>query len=211
MERKNKPPTIPISPSLPQPVISVSDLTVTATLPSHDSVTVHLLGATVTSWTTSQGIENLFLSTAAHLDGSKAIRGGIPIVFPAFGPPPKDHATGKLPQHGFVRSSLWEFLGKNTSESQSGDGSGLQAADEEVRLDFGLSSGMLSEDLKAKWPYDFGLVYSVTLGRGTLETGLHVQNKGEAAFEFQALFHNYFKVDVSHLYRAFPFPHPSDQ
>lgn len=196
MDRKNKPSTIPISPSLPQPVVDVSGLTIQATLPSRDTVIINLFGATVTSWTLASGQEQLFLSSAAKLDGSKAIRGGIPIVFPAFGPPPKDHATGKLPQHGFARSVLWEFLGKNTSESKSGKKGG----DEEVKLDFGLSSGMLPEDLRSKWPHDFGLVYSVTLGRGTLETGLHVQNKGTEAFEFQALFHNYLKIEVRSTY-----------
>lgn len=102
---------------------------------------------------------------------------------------------------------LWEFLGKNTSES--GGASGKKAgADEEVKLDFGLSSGMLPEDVRAKWPYEFGLVYSVTLGKGTLETGLHVQNKGGEAFEFQALFHNYLKIEVGPT-SILPLPSPS--
>jgi glucose-6-phosphate 1-epimerase len=192
MDRKHKPSTIPISPSLPQPVVDVSDHTVKATLPSHDTVTINLFGATVTSWTLSSGTEQLFLSTAAKLDSSKPIRGGIPIVFPVFGPPPNEHATGKLPQHGFARSVLWEFLGKNTSES----GGGSRRGYEEVKLDFGLSPEMLSEEMRAKWPHEFGLVYSVTLGKGTLETGLHVQNTGGEAFEFQALFHTYLKIEV---------------
>lgn len=192
MERKHKPSTIPISPSLPQPAVDVSDHTIKASLPSRDTVTINLFGATVISWTLASGEEQLFLSSAAKLDGSKAIRGGIPIVFPVFGPPPKDHATGKLPQHGFARSVLWEFLGKNTSESASGKRGG----DEEVKLDFGLSSGMLPDEMRQKWPYDFGLVYSVTLGKGTLETGLHVQNTGGEVFEFQALFHNYLRIQA---------------
>ncbi|ERF76593.1 hypothetical protein EPUS_05866 [Endocarpon pusillum Z07020] len=196
MERKHKPSTIPISPSLPQAAVDVSDYTVKATLPSRDTVTINLFGATVTSWTLASGEEQLFLSSAAKLDGSKAIRGGIPIVFPVFGPPSKDHATGKLPQHGFARSVLWEFLGKNTSESRSGKKGG----DEEVKLDFGLSSGMLPEEMRQKWPYEFGLVYSVTLGKDTLETGLHVQNTGGEVVEFQALFHNYLRIeDISQI------------
>ena len=170
----------------------MSGNTVQATLPSNDAVSINLFGATVTSWTLPSGAEQLFLSSAAKLDGSKAIRGGIPIVFPVFGPPPKDHATGKLPQHGFARSVLWEFLGKNTSESVSGKKGG----DGEVRLDFGLSSAMLPEDSQSKWPYHFALVYSITLGRGTLKTGLHVHNTGGEVFEFQALFHNYLKIEV---------------
>ena len=56
---------------------------VTATLPSGDSVEVLLYGATVTSWKSNGGqTENLWLSEKAALDGSKAVRGGIPVVFP---------------------------------------------------------------------------------------------------------------------------------
>ena len=49
-------------------------------------------------------LTNLFL---AKLDGSKAIRGGIPVVFPNFGP-------WKLgPQHGFARISTWDVAEKD--------------------------------------------------------------------------------------------------
>lgn len=66
-----------------------------------------------------------------------------------------------------------------------------------MKLDFGLSRAMLDDATKEKWDGDFGLVYSVTLTKGKLEVSLHVQNKGEEAFEFQTLFHSYFNVDVS--------------
>jgi glucose-6-phosphate 1-epimerase len=56
---------------------------VVATLPSGESVQVLLYGATVTSWKSNGGkTENLWLSDKAALDGSKAVRGGIPVVFP---------------------------------------------------------------------------------------------------------------------------------
>lgn len=188
MERKNRPSSITMSPSLPQPSVKLNDNIVTASLPSGDSVQVYLYGATVTSWKTSDGTERLFLSTAAVLDGSKPIRGGVPIVFPVFGPPPKDHPTSQLPQHGFARNSNWEFLGSSSSENTS------TKADDSVKLDFGLSSAMLSEDSRKKWPYEFGLVYSVTLSKGKLEVQLHVQNKDEKSFDFHVLFHSYFTV-----------------
>jgi len=54
---------------------------VTAVLPGGDSVEVLLYGATVYSWK-NKGKENLWLSESAKLDGSKAVRGGIPVVFP---------------------------------------------------------------------------------------------------------------------------------
>jgi len=192
MERKNKPSAIPTSPSLPQPTVDLTDNVLTARLPSYgDSVTVNLFGATVTSWTTSPArTQQIFLSTAAKLDGSKPIRGGIPLVFPVFGAPPKDHATKNLPQHGFARNNYWEFLGSSSSESLE------KKANGSVRLDFGLSSAMLDEATRAKWPFEFGLVFSVTLGKGTLETAMQVQNKGEESFEFQCLFHSYLQVKV---------------
>ena len=45
-----------------------------------DSLKIHLHGATVISWCRN-GNELLFLSSKALLDGSKPIRGGIPLVF----------------------------------------------------------------------------------------------------------------------------------
>ena len=114
------------------------------------------------------------------------------MISQCFGPPPKDHATGKLPQHGFARSSHWEYLGKSSSES----GSLARGGDDSIKLDFGLSNAQLSEDAKKQWPYEFGLVYSVTLGSGGLQTMLNVTNQGQQAFEFQMLLHSYFAVDV---------------
>ena len=82
MGRSNKPVAIGVSPTLPQPTVSFREHLVEATLPTGESVTVYLYGATVTSWKLANGEEQLFLSEKAHLDGSKPIRGGIPVVFP---------------------------------------------------------------------------------------------------------------------------------
>ncbi len=115
-------------------------------------------------------------------------------------PPPNNHATSALPQHGFARSSLWEFLGKSSSES-----SGSAAADDTVKLDFGLSSAMLTPDFRSKWPHEFGLVYSVTLSPEGLGTSLQVRNQGEQSFEFQVLLHTYFGIEVSSNFYFFGF------
>ena len=66
-----------------------------------------------------------------------------------------------------------------------------------VKLDFGLGSGSLTEETRSKWPYEFGLVYSVELGSGRLETRMHVTNNDKESFEFQSLFHTYFRIKVS--------------
>ena len=74
-----------------------------------------LYGATVISWkspskSSNEPLERLFLSSKALLDGSKPVRGGIPIVFPCFGAPTHpDHL--KLKQHGFARSEVWTWDG----------------------------------------------------------------------------------------------------
>jgi glucose-6-phosphate 1-epimerase len=62
------------------------------------SAVVHLFGATLLDWTPANSTGLLFTSSKALTNGSKAIRGGIPLVFPQFGP-------GPLPQHGFARVS----------------------------------------------------------------------------------------------------------
>ncbi|KAF2719220.1 galactose mutarotase-like protein [Polychaeton citri CBS 116435] len=193
MDRKNKPSAIGTSSTGPQPSVSVEDGKVHASLPTGDSVVVLLYGATVVSWK-SNGNENLWVSEEAKLDGSKPVRGGIPVVFPVFGPPPKDHATSALPQHGFARNSTWEYIGKSSSES----GALSKGGDDAVKLDFGLDSDHLSEEAKKAWPQKFSLVYSVTLGKAGLQTMLNVNNTGEEAFDFQMLLHSYFKVgDIS--------------
>jgi len=82
---------------------------------SSSSAEVYLLGATITSWKTGSGagVEHLFLSSQSHFDlAKKPIRGGIPLVFPQFGP-------GVLPQHGFARNTLWSFDGASLSSSSS--------------------------------------------------------------------------------------------
>lgn len=68
----------------PQPVARLSDdnTRVTAQLPSGESIEVLLYGATIISWKDAKGDEKLWLSDAAVLDGSKAVRGGVPLVFP---------------------------------------------------------------------------------------------------------------------------------
>ncbi|KAK5124933.1 hypothetical protein LTR85_001123 [Meristemomyces frigidus] len=190
MDRAHKPSALTPSTAGPQPSVHSEQGRVIATLPTGDSVEVLLYGATVISWK-HNGRENLWVSKAAKLDGSKPVRGGVPVVFPCFGPPPADHATSALPQHGFARNSTWEYLGKSSSES----GKLASGGDDGVKLDFGLSPAELSDEAKKAWPYDFGLVYSVTLGKDGLQTMLNVQNKGKESFEFQMLLHTYFKVD----------------
>lgn len=196
VERSKKPSAIPLSPSVPTPRVEFThdNERITATLTTGESVEILLYGATVISWK-SHDRENLFLSEKSRLDGSKPVRGGIPLVFPLFGPPPSSGPLSSLSQHGFARNARWEFLNTSTSESERAPKS---AADNSVTLDFGLSTANLGAEAQKAWPYHFSIIYSVRLGQDELETTILVRNEGQESFEFQALMHTYFGVkDIS--------------
>ena len=86
MDRPKKPTALaPVSPSLTASAkveTTHDNSRVLATLPTGESVEILLYGATVISWKDGNGAEKLWVSEAAKLDGSKAVRGGIPLVFP---------------------------------------------------------------------------------------------------------------------------------
>ncbi|KAF2714299.1 aldose 1-epimerase, partial [Pleomassaria siparia CBS 279.74] len=167
--------------------VTVGDRTVKASLPSGDAVEIYYHGATVTSWTSSSGDSQIFLSTASVLDGSAAIRGGIPVVFPNFGTPPKNHSTSNLPSHGFARNSTWDFQGSEEEEEGA-----------VVVMRFHLNSSMLSLDYQTKWPQSVDLAYTLTLAENSLTADLRVDNTDVEAWEFQFLLHSYMSVpDIS--------------
>jgi glucose-6-phosphate 1-epimerase len=164
--------------------MSVEDLEdrVVLTHPRNPNTQVSILkfGANVFSWTIA-GEEQLWLSSAAKLDGSKAVRGGIPLVFPVFGKK-ESGPTANLPQHGFARNSTWEFLG--------------QTKENPVSVQFALSPEQVDSELLSKWPgNDFTLIYTVELSEESLKTTIEVENVDNHPWEFNWLFHTYLKID----------------
>ncbi|KAI8060218.1 galactose mutarotase-like domain-containing protein [Gongronella butleri] len=155
---------------------------VTLAHPSGSSVQVALFGATVTSWKVG-GEERLFVSEKAILDGTKAIRGGIPLVFPIFGV----KSQIALPQHGFARNSYWDYLGVLTDN-------------DEVKVRFGLKDSQLSKEQRQAWSHSFRLTYTVTLSATSLKTFLTVKNEDSDTMEFNTLLHTYFRVkDIANV------------
>lgn len=134
---------------------------------------VYLWGATLTSYKSAGGKENIFMSPAAIFDGKKAIRGGVPVVFPQFGQPDK-----AMPQHGFARVSMWS-LGT------------LYVSNDSISVSLNLQD---NEDTRAKWPHAFKLDFLVTLKADSLTMCLRVTNLEDEAFAFQSLLHTYFAV-----------------
>lgn len=155
--------------------------------PSAQEISVFTYGAAVTSWTT-RGEDHFWLSDTNKWEPKgKAIRGGIPICFPQFGP------YGDLMQHGFARVSEWDI--KNCMVNEDGSVSAV----------FGLSSEMKDQEGVQAWPYQFDAEYTVTLGYVGLETKLAVTNKGQEPIQFTAAFHNYFKATKVDNARVFGF------
>ncbi|KAF8560363.1 galactose mutarotase-like protein [Imleria badia] len=165
--------------------VQQTDQRLILTHPNGSSAEVLLYGATVVSWKTGtlMPVERLFVSSKAALDGSKPVRGGIPIVFPCFGAP--SHAEhARLGQHGFARNTTWTFDSVVKDEA-----SGVS-----VRLTLDPTAS-----IKAKYDRSFHLGYVVTLGEHALRTELHVTNTSLDNLEFQALFHNYILAPASEV------------
>eukprot|EP00929_Paragymnodinium_shiwhaense_P000206 TRINITY_DN100450_c0_g1_i1.p1 TRINITY_DN100450_c0_g1~~TRINITY_DN100450_c0_g1_i1.p1 ORF type:complete len:358 (-),score=112.68 TRINITY_DN100450_c0_g1_i1:381-1310(-) len=137
------------------------------------SAEIYLLGATLCSYKTPAGKEQIFVSPGAIFDGKKAIRGGVPLVFPQFGQPDKAMA-----QHGFARSSVWAV--KEVKDSPEESVAVLSLGD--------------SEATKEKWPHSFALEYIVSLNAERLKMTLKITNTGDAPFQFHALLHTYFNI-----------------
>ncbi|KAK7465182.1 hypothetical protein BaRGS_00037645 [Batillaria attramentaria] len=136
-------------------------------------VVVHLHGATVISWTCS-GEEQLFLSSTSVFDNKKAIRGGIPVVFPNFGP----WSLG--PQHGFARIKRWT-VAIPPMKDKNGD----------VIAAFSLED---DEETRGMWNFKFKLVYTLQLSEKSLVSSFVVHNTDKTDFEFTCLLHTYFRV-----------------
>ncbi len=133
------------------------------------TASIHPTGAHVTSWTPADGRQRLFLSAATEMGEGKAIRGGVPVVFPQFSD------DGPYPRHGLVRNRTW------TLRTHSPD-----------RAVFSLSD---SEATRALWPHPFQLQFEVALGPAQLAMTLRVENPGPAPFTFAAALHTYLRIE----------------
>jgi len=135
------------------------------------SAEVYLFGAHLTSYV-RHGKEVIFVSSKSHFKPPTAIRGGIPVIFPQFGP-------GKLQQHGFARNNLWAI-----TDTQ------YTSAHVTVTLELKESA----ETLKV-WNFPFKVSLRFLLSNDQLSIEFTVANTGTSAFDFTAALHTYFKVN----------------
>jgi len=117
----------------------------------------------------------LFVSDKAYYEAGKAIKGGIPVCWPWFGPDPENRGR---PAHGFVRNRQWQVSG---SES---------LADGSTKIILSITD---SEATRALWPHPFRLDIEITVG-DTLRVELVTHNTGNDNITISQALHSYFRV-----------------
>ena len=140
------------------------------------AATVYLHGAHLTDWHPAGQAPVLFLSARTELAADKAIRGGVPVIFPWFGP---RHDGKEGPMHGFARVSEWEMAF-------------AAVAGDEVHLRLLRWLDRMSTSRALGFDH-FRLAYRMTIGpRLTLE--LTVANVSGVPLVFEEALHSYFAV-----------------
>ena len=134
-----------------------------------------LQGAHLIDFIPNGGVPLLFVSANSQFAAGKAIRGGIPVIFPWFGP---RAGHPESPMHGLVRTRAWELSGVEVQE----DGA--------ARVTFTFES---SPETLAFWPHAFHLKLEFILGKD-LAVRWEVQNPGDAPFLFEQALHPYFPI-----------------
>ena len=131
-------------------------------------------GAHLLEWTPTGSAPVFYLSPQAVFREGKAIRGGMPICWPWFGPHESDP---KLPAHGFVRNRFWRLT--EASESSAG-----------VTLEFVLTD---DAETRALWPHTFSLRLQLFLG-ASFQGRLVMANTSRETFAITAALHSYLAV-----------------
>ena len=143
----------------------------------HDRAEIALFGAHVTSYI-KDGCEKLFVSELAKLDGSRPIRGGIPVCWPWFGqlhPDIKQHGIA----HGLVRNQMWQIIAQIQTNTMAS-----------VTLE-------PTDTGHALWPEGLSCQVKVTL-TDALKIELITHNNSNTPSPLSAALHTYFTVcDIS--------------
>lgn len=140
---------------------------------------IYLHGAHLTAWQPVGHAPALFLSERSSFTAGKAIRGGIPIIFPWFGArsatPENPRTDG--PSHGFARTSLWQVA----FAALAGD-------------DMHLTLTLAPDETSRSLGFDrFQVAYELVLG-AELRMRLTVANQAETPLHFEEALHTYLAV-----------------
>lgn len=140
---------------------------------------VYLHGAHVTHYQPRGDRPVLSLSALGRFQADQPIRGGVPIVFPWFGPCREDAAA---PMHGFARIAPWRLA------------SVRQEADGAVVLVLELDSGTAAHPA---WPHSYAMTYTVRIG-ATLDLTLEARNPSDRSVTYEEALHTYLAVEDIH-------------
>ena len=138
----------------------------------HVSAKVCLYGGQVLSWQPKDQQEVFWLSDSAQYQQGKAIRGGIPLCWPWFGPLQVDGKQGG--NHGFARTQLWTLSGYKLTEQ------GVE-----------LQLSWQGENNSSLWPYRVKLTQQLFFGQ-YFEQKLIIDNLTEQAITYTGALHSYF-------------------
>lgn len=144
------------------------------------AITLH--GAHLLSWQPAGESPVLFLSEKSEFAPSKAIRGGVPVIWPWFGPrteavPPPPEGAPRSSSHGFVRTADWRLQF-------------AALAGERLHLTFTLGP---SAESRAFGFDGFRLAYEVVIGPD-LVLRLTVANDGDSELRFEEALHSYYAI-----------------
>lgn len=146
---------------------------------------IYLHGAHITAWQPSGTQPVLFLSERSAFAPDKAIRGGIPLVFPWFGArtPTHDNPRTDGPVHGFARTQTWQL-----DFAAYSDG------------DLHLSLSLAPTEFSRSLGFDhFRVAYQLVFGR-QLHIRLAVANDGRTPLRIEDALHTYlFVADVERV------------
>lgn len=131
-------------------------------------------GANVMDWQPRGHGPVLFASSKAVYAEDTALRGGIPICFPWFGP---GREPGSPYGHGFARTAAWNLVGNDITE-------------EAQTVSYRLSHDDASDGY---WPHQFWAVLTASFGV-ELTVSLSVTNLDTQAFSYEAALHTYLSV-----------------
>ena len=138
---------------------------------------IYANGAHVGEWTPAGSRPVLWMSASSVFEPGKAIRGGVPIVWPWFG---AGADNDKAPAHGFARLAEWHL--RHAQVSPAGIATML----------LGLEGWEVPEHLTSDMPRDFALALQVSMGRA-LSVQLMV-TAGADDLRFEGGLHTYFAV-----------------
>lgn len=159
----------------------MSQFEITAPLPGVESADsrfrVHDHGAQVVAWRPEGSADPvLWVSSASSFADETAIRGGIPICFPWFGP----GAQGdKVPAHGFVRTSTWHRA--RVHDERGG-----------LEVQYEIDSSVTGD--QPQFPYQYRATLTARSAPDSLEVALVVENTGDEAFTIEEALHTYLVV-----------------